>query len=302
MPKLSEADKALHVMQKGMERRMEQQYSQSLNRVRAKLAVIYEKHAKDGVLSVGEMSKFNRLANLQKDITKELQGMGLDVRHTLNRGLKSQYEESFYRTSFSIETDVKANLRYSQLNPLQVQASIQNEISGMSLNSRLQLQRVNVVAKIKGEITQGIIQGEHYRKMASKIKKTLEGDLKKSRTIARTEGHRSQMAGRFASMDHAEIQGVKIMKVWVSALDDRTRDTHAELDGEKVAKDEYFTSSSGASALYPSTFGSAEEDINCRCSFRYEIEGFEPTSRRIKTEGVVEYKTFTEWKKNRIES
>jgi len=36
---------------------------------------------------------------------------------------------------------------------------------------------------------------------------------------------------------------------------------------------------------------------NCRCSIRYEIEGFEPKFRRVRGEGVVPYKKYKEWAK-----
>jgi hypothetical protein len=39
---------------------------------------------------------------------------------------------------------------------------------------------------------------------------------------------------------------------------------------------------------------------NCRCTTRAEFKGFEPTVRRAKGEGIINYKTYDEWYKDRV--
>ncbi|MBW6464129.1 MAG: phage head morphogenesis protein [Firmicutes bacterium] len=50
----------------------------------------------------------------------------------------------------------------------------------------------------------------------------------------RTEVHRARELGKIESLEHAFEQGFNMTKVWDSALDDRTRESHQELDGQEV--------------------------------------------------------------------
>ena len=62
-------------------------------------------------------------------------------------------------------------------------------------------------------------------------------------------------------------------KKWLSTRDHVVRDTHRALDRQIKRMDEPFVSPSGARAMHPGAFGTAAEDINCRCAMRPVIEG-----------------------------
>lgn len=64
--------------------------------------------------------------------------------------------------------------------------------------------------------------------------------------------------------------GITITKTWVATLDDVTRETHAEADGQEVSIDEPF-SVGGDELMFPGDDGSPEETINCRCTLVYGI-------------------------------
>jgi uncharacterized protein with gpF-like domain len=84
----------------------------------------------------------------------------------------------------------------------------------------------------------------------------------RSRVIARTETHAASQA---ASQTAAEEIGFKVLKEWVSGNTDRTRDDHAEADGQTVELDQPF-SVGGEQLMHPGdASGSAENVINCRC-------------------------------------
>jgi hypothetical protein len=69
-------------------------------------------------------------------------------------------------------------------------------------------------------------------------------------------------------------------KVWLAALDDRTRETHAILHDQRVPIGENFVSVSGASGPAPGQLGEPGEDINCRCSME-AIVGFAPDVEEV---------------------
>ncbi|MDW7673188.1 MAG: phage minor head protein [Bacillota bacterium] len=276
-----------------------QAYARSLKKIRAELAVIYAKYGIDSKITWSEMQKYNRMANLEKQVIAELKTLTGKNAQSLKKGLAGIYEESFYRTAFSLESAVQTKLAYGLINPKVIQASIQNPISGLTLNERLAKNRNDIIIRIRQELTQGLIQGESYQRMAKRFKDALENDAVKAVRVAKTEGHRVQQEGLAQSLEHAENQGLRTRKRWVSTLDSKTRDSHQALDGKAADKDGYFRIR-GRAAQYPGGFGVAEEDINCRCTIRIEIVGFETTTRRVRGEGVIPYTTYNEWKKNRI--
>lgn len=95
--------------------------------------------------------------------------------------------------------------------------------------------------------------------------KFAEIDTGRAHTIARTETLTAVSAGREAKRQGfaKEFPDQKLMKMWVSAQDDRVRDSHAELDGTSVGADEEFANG----LKYPrDPSGPAEEVINCRCT------------------------------------
>jgi uncharacterized protein with gpF-like domain len=96
-------------------------------------------------------------------------------------------------------------------------------------------------------------------------------------TIARTETMRVLNEARQEATDQVVeetgIEPSRVTRTWVATLDDRTRDTHAEMDGQIVGMDEPFVSPSGAELMYPGDPNAPpEEVINCRCVVAINID------------------------------
>ena len=287
------ADRALQRKERALIKKLGITYAESLREIRHKIADLNAKHD----LTINEMYKYNRLKTLENEVQKELTKLSNKNNINIFEHLKDTFEESFYRTGFILETEIQAKLRFTKLNPVQVRKAIENPLSDLAL----QRSRANVIISVNQAIAQGLISGEGYRKISKRLNKVMEGNLNDTFRIARTETHRVQQQSRLDAFEHVSDQGVIMGKTWISSLDNRTRDTHQELDGQTVAMDEEFESPSGATAEAPGQFGVAEEDINCRCSFYSVIKGFEPEFRRVKGEGVVPYTNYKEWKEARID-
>lgn len=92
--------------------------------------------------------------------------------------------------------------------------------------------------------------------------------------IARTEAH---WASQRTIAEAIKQSPAIVAKEWVAVGDDRTRETHAALDGVRVGAAEQFVVG-GYRADGPGMTGIPEEDINCRCQLvevtelREEIE------------------------------
>ncbi len=92
--------------------------------------------------------------------------------------------------------------------------------------------------------------------------------------IARTEGHRVQCQSGMDACYKARDRGAEVAKQWDAALDARTRDSHAKVDGEIRELDKPFSNG----LMFPGDpSGPAAEVINCRCALnqrgRWALEG-----------------------------
>ena len=138
-----------------------------------------------------------------------------------------------------------------------------SKISG-GLYKRLGINARAMKNAIRQEVTRGISSSMSYSDIARNIDNRMNSGLKKSYRIARTEGHRINQEASFDAMNKAKDSGADIVKQWDSTLDGRTRPHHSQLNGQIRELDEPFEVD-GLTAMHPSAFGKASEDINCRC-------------------------------------
>ena len=108
--------------------------------------------------------------------------------------------------------------------------------------------------------------GESIQDMEKRIKGLFEETYKhRAQTVARTEvisanNKAGVEAARQANMKH---------KVWVTALDEKTRPWHAEADGQTVGIDEPFIVMGEELDFPGDPKASPENTINCRCTMTY---------------------------------
>lgn len=124
---------------------------------------------------------------------------------------------------------------------------------------------------INNAVTQGIIQGESLDKICLRIsEESGERGLNALRRNARTAYTGAQNAGRVEGLKRARDElGIHVKKRWMSTLDDKTRDSHQDLDGKTAEIDEPFESLLGP-IMFP---GDPDADpgnvYNCRCTLTY---------------------------------
>lgn len=170
--------------------------------------------------------------------------------------------------------------------------------------------------KVENSITQGIIQGKRIDEITDDLINNLcSTNENKMKTFARTAITGAQNAGRQAQMEDAEEEGIKVKKKWVATLDNRTRDTHADLDGQEVAVNEPFEVKDDTGSYEIMFPGDPNADpcmvYNCRCTMIQVYEGIERKSVRRayydeddeeyekgkRKSYTVENMTYNEWKK-----
>ena len=164
---------------------------------------------------------------------------------------------------------------------------------------------------MKSQITQGLLAGDSIPKIAQRLASVVPNRNEKQMILhARTAMTAAQNGGRMERYKEAQELGINFKKVWLATLDDRTRDEHAELDGQAVDPDEDFEVD-GYRIAYP---GDPHADpamvYNCRCTLITKLVDY-PSSfdRRGKNEdgeyenfGTMRYKEWEQAKKEKKES
>jgi HK97 family phage portal protein len=120
--------------------------------------------------------------------------------------------------------------------------------------------------KITEAISAGLEEGEGVVQISDRIRDIYSDfNLSRADMIARTEATAGNNEGTLAGFK----QSVASHKEWIATMDDSTRDSHAEMDGEVVELNDSFTNG----LKYPGDAnGDPGETINCRCVLAPVIE------------------------------
>ncbi len=160
--------------------------------------------------------------------------------------------------------------------------------------------------QITASVTSGILQGESVYRIADDLMHRITTMSRESAIrTARTAVTEAENAGRQDAYDQAEQMGIEMEKEWMATLDDRTRETHQEADGQVVDYNEPFIVGN-ARLMYPGDeSGPPEEIYNCRCTMVARVKGIDQADRerwakddegnRVNI-GNMTYKQWEEWK------
>lgn len=275
-------------------------YKRALAEIKKKIAAIYEKYGDE--VQYSDLVSYNRLTNLEQQIAGEIKKLTNENIKTTTKTIKDIYSEQFYRVGFAFEQSLGARLGFGLLNPDVIKASVLNSLDRIKWTARMKDHAQQYVKQIQTELTQGLIQGEGYGKIAKRIVDKTGINAGKILRIVRTEGHRVQSAGSLLAYDKAQSAadrlGLKTVKVWVATLDNRTRDSHQQMDGKEANEEGVFTFPSGATTEAPGLSGVAEEDIHCRCTTMMQFKDFPPAFRKDnETKEIIKYQNYEDWKK-----
>ena len=310
-------------------------YRQVYNNVDALLKEQYLKYlsAVNTADYYNELIKYNRLTNLKAEISSiylrydKLNGQ--TISDILATGFQGVYNRQMFAASWLIP-DLAVRAIPKDLMSLAINGTVQNwknitqsiinRYGSMSLYQPMtgtlaELLKANSTAGLRtilSQLSQGLVSGQSYTDITRALRRTIgetmiingekaySGALYKTLRIVQTESNRVMNDAAYAQSMSLQADGQDVYKIWIATLDDRTRDTHAELDGEKIRPDEEFVTSDGDRALSPGNFREASNNINCRCSIAEVIGDFMPEARRGRDpvtgeNEVFSYKTYEEW-------
>lgn len=125
---------------------------------------------------------------------------------------------------------------------------------------------------VSGQVAEAVNQGDDVSQISERIAETLDTTAtprwsNRATVTARTETIGALNSGRSGAFRAVSQEtGRDFEKVWLSTIDDRTRETHVTADGQRVPVDQNFQVG-GFDLDYPGDpDGPAEEVIQCRCT------------------------------------
>ncbi|MDD4985903.1 MAG: phage minor head protein [Dehalococcoidales bacterium] len=275
------------------------EYQRAYREMRNTIYDYVEKYAKDGKLTRTEMYKYARFQRLQVQLLQEIKSLQIASAPQVASYLTDQYMLNYFYSGYILETGYQAKLAYGNIPRKEVYRGVLTPMTKISLKSN----REAVQRKIQSSVIQSIAQGEGVSDLTARIKYDLERNANDALRIARTETTRVQNWAKQDSYEHAAARGLPVKKRWVATLDSKTRDRHANLDGETVDTKAPFSNG----LMFPGDQGGPpEEVINCRCSMVTVVSGYDNAYAYRRARGVdgknevVPYKTYREWEKNRV--
>lgn len=268
-------------------------YKLALTEIKSQIALIYETYGEQ--VKYSDMVKYNRLTNIENQIAQIIKSLSNESIKTTTSAIKEIYSQSFYSTGYSLESSIGVGFAFGKINPNVVTASVLNPLDRIKWPDRMKEHMQKYMSNIRQEITQGLIQGKSYPKIAKAITQRTEITAGNSLRIVRTEAHRVQSAARLVGFEKAGKIGIETRRIWVATKDSRTRDTHRSMDGDEANKEGLFKSPSGHTTTAPGMFGIPEEDINCRCRLKLELKNLPKKERTIPP------LSYEEWFKERID-
>lgn len=277
----NEIDKYLDDMITEAERELDKMFARRLKELLFQLREMYRKYSSGRELTFTDLNKYNRL---QKETALIATAITEDYREVLKeiQGLmEAQYVENYLRSAYVYEFAAQSTMGFGMPSLEQIQQAIKNPIPQLTLPALLEFNRNELVRRISADISQGLLAGESYSDIAYRIEQSVGFGAAKARRVARTEGHRAQVQGRMDSAKEA-AKHANLKKMWDGTLDSRVRKAHRKLDGTVIEMDEKFVSSAGGKGVAPGLMFNAADDINCRCSVLYLVNGEKPEVKRAR--------------------
>lgn len=149
--------------------------------------------------------------------------------------------------------------------------------------------------KVAAEVTQGVLLGESIPKIAARIRNVTNSTAAAATRAARTSVTAAECAGRVAGYHRAADMGIELEQAWMATLDGRTRHSHRQMDGERVAVGGEFSNG----CRYP---GDPEapyaETMNCRCTLVAVVDGIDPMAAD-RFSRLPEGMSYEEWREGR---
>ena len=250
-----------------------------------------------------EMMHNKKYTTLVESLAQEMTQTNRMARDLVNGHMASVYAENYTFEAFEICKEAGASIRFDLVDRRTVERLVKDEKIPLPKASLKTIKDMNWnEKKIRSALMQGIISGESNDKIATRLRSVTKQSKEASIRNARTMTTACENLGRQDRMEEAvEEYGIQMQKTWLATLDDRTRDAHAELDGETVDIDQPFKNSIGRIMFPGDPDADGENVYNCRCTMITQIKGIPKDLSRREMGKKIEGMSYEQWKKEATE-
>jgi len=245
--------------EKAVLKKLEQNYQDALDEINSKIELLMARQDADMQHVIYQVEYQKALKTQVQSILETLQTNEFE---TVSEYLTKSYEDGFIGTMYDLQGQGIPLI--FPIDQEQVVDAIQQETKlSENLYTAMGHDIKDLQKKISGEISRGLSSGQMYSEITRNIASWARIPKNNAVRIARTEAHRIQTKASMNACNKAKEKGADVVKQWDASLDKRTRDSHAQVDGEIRELDEKFSNG----LMYPGDpSGAAAEVINCRCA------------------------------------
>ena len=260
---------AFEAMENRTERLITRNYQGRLINLKHVLGGFFELHEIDGQLTYDEMSRDGRLQDMSKSLTDATVKLYSENKKVIASALKTAYNNSFIGTGEVVRRAWGSQHLIGIIRDDEMNIALNSDISGLKWAERMGLHRDQAAARVRATIVRGLHEGESYAQMANRLNEVMGKDVPNAIGIARTESYRVFSTAKKHRLDR--VQGIDMIKEWLTAKDEDVRSNHKPMHGVKVPYHQNFVLPNGNEGFAPGMIGDPKDDINCRCDWVVEM-------------------------------
>lgn len=277
----NKADKYYSGTVKLYENEIYKQYRTALYNIKQ---LINKMYYSDFEATLENMAKYNRLVNLEKQISDEVRKLANEQIYLTKDVIKDSFYKEYLYTGYTYSSLVKTNVTFGLLDKDQVNAAIFNPYDKIKWSDRVKAHANNLNNRIKNAVTQGLLQGQGIVETTMSLSGTAQNasrieminniqdrfgkTFNEAKRIIRTETRRAQTQGNIVayqkSKQSANRLGINVSRQLVATFDNRTRRQSALVDGQVANEEGLFQYPDGRYYAGPGLTGHPEWDINDR--------------------------------------
>jgi len=270
--KFAEATRQTERLENQFVRTLESSYRDALNDIDTQLRRDFSRYSVDGKWSYDAMQQMTtyerqrvtRLQRLERLAQAELATINRGKRQKLQSHLTKAYEMNYKTAGQTLNNVARTSVSFDRFNREAIYAASIRPMADIALEEEATMSR----RRIRRAIRQSVTQGESIDDMADRVTQAMGRNANNAVRIARTETTGIMGQARRDMLREARDEGIEVKKVWLSTSDDRTRESHDDIDGVEVDIDETFPNG----LEYPGDDGGeAEEVVNCRCAMAARV-------------------------------
>lgn len=248
---------------------------------------------------LGQMAIGQRWEEMRDTLAQDLTNTNQIAAAMINGNSRDVYALNHNYGTFEVEEQSQIDTSYTLYDRMTVERLLRDDPDllpqariDIPEDSRWNRQQIN------SAVMQGVLQGESIPAIARRLQNVTNMNRTSAIRNARTMTTSAECGGRIDSYHRAEEMGIQMEQVWIATHDDRTRFTHAFMDGERVKVGETFSNG----LEYPGDPNGAPEEVyNCRCTIVAVVAGADTASLDERREYWDNDERYQQWQMSKFE-